>query len=209
MSGSQYFEREPGVRSDRRTITVTVPDGTFVMETDRGVFSHGSLDTGTRVLLVTAPAPPATGDLLDLGCGTGAIALALARRSPDATVWAVDVNERAVSLCRENAARNDLPNVRACHPDEVPDGVRFATIRSNPPIRIGKAPLHDLLTHWLARLGDGADAWLVVQKHLGADSLARWLAEQGHAVERAASRAGFRVLRVSSDPRRVDLDADP
>ena len=208
MSGSQYFEAEPGVHSERRTITVTLPDVTFEMDTDRGVFSHGSLDTGTRVLLLTVPSPPPTGDLLDLGSGAGAIALVLARRAPGAKVWAVDVNERAVELCRENAARNGLGNVRACRPDEVPADVRFAAIWSNPPIRIGKGPLHDLLTRWLDRLAHGADAWLVVQKHLGSDSLARWLAEQGRTVERAASRAGFRVLRVSSDAGRVDLDAD-
>ena len=208
MSGSQYFEAEPGVRSERRTVTVTLPDGTFEMETDRGVFSHGSLDTGTRVLLLTAPPPPPEGDLLDLGCGAGAIALVLARRAPAATVWAVDVNERAVELCRANAARNGLGNVHACRPDEVPGDVRFATIWSNPPIRIGKAPLHDLLTRWLDRLAPGGDAWLVVQKHLGSDSLARWLGDQGRTVERTASRAGFRVLRVASDPGRVDLDAD-
>ena len=196
MSGSQYFERSPAVSSDPRTIRVSLPDGELQLQTDRGVFSHEALDTGTRVLLLGAPPPPATGDLLDLGCGTGAIALTLARRSPAATVWAIDVNDRALELCRGNAARNGITNVRVCEPDDVPATIRFATIWSNPPIRIGKPALHDLLTRWLTRLADGGTACLVVQKHLGADSLGRWIGEQGWPVTRLTSRAGYRLLEA-------------
>src|SRR5262249_49028650 len=144
------------------------------MATDRGVFSHGHLDTGTSLLLREAPAPGATGDLLDLGCGSGAIALTMALRSPRARVWAVDVNARALELTAANAARNGV-TVQAASPDEVPEDVRFATIWSNPPIRIGKAQLQRLLRRWLSRLTDDGTAVLVVQKHLGADSLQRWL----------------------------------
>ena len=198
MSGSQYFEPSPDVPSNPRTIRVSLPDGELHLQTDRGVFAHDALDTGTRVLLLGAPPSAATGDLLDLGCGTGAIALTLARRSPEATVWAIDVNDRALELCRGNAARNGIMNVRACGPDDVPATARFATIWSNPPIRIGKPALHDLLTRWLGRLADGGTACLVVQKHLGADSLARWLGEQGWRVTRLSSRAGYRILLVAA-----------
>lgn len=184
--------------SDPRTIRVSLPDGELHLQTDRGVFAHDALDTGTRVLLLGAPSPAASGDLLDLGCGTGAIALTLARRSPGTTVWAIDVNDRALELCRGNAARNGITNVRVCGPDEVPATVRFATIWSNPPIRIGKPALHDLLTRWLGRLAGSGTACLVVQKHLGADSLARWLGEQGWRVTRVSSRAGYRILLVSA-----------
>ena len=198
MSGSQYFEPSPDVPSDPRTIRVSLPDGELHLQTDRGVFAHAALDTGTRVLLLGAPPPAATGDLLDLGCGTGAIALTLARRSPEAIVWAVDVNDRALELCRGNAARNGITNVRVCGPDDVPETTRFATIWSNPPIRIGKPALHHLLTRWLSRLAEGGNACLVVQKHLGADSLARWLGEQGWRVTRLSSRAGYRILIVAA-----------
>jgi 16S rRNA (guanine1207-N2)-methyltransferase len=177
---------------------VSLPDGELQLQTDRGVFAYDALDTGTRVLLLGAPPPAATGDLLDLGCGTGAIALTLARRSPEATVWAVDVNDRALELCRGNAERNGIANVRVCRPDDVPATARFATIWSNPPIRIGKPALHDLLTRWLGRLTDGGTACLVVQKHLGADSLARWLGEHGWRASRLSSRAGYRVLLVTA-----------
>jgi len=195
---SQYFEAEPTVGSAPATYSVALPDTSFTVRTDRGVFSHGALDLGSRLLLLEAPPPAAAGDALDLGCGAGPIALALARRSPGATVWAIDVNERARALCTANAHDNGLTNLRVCAPGEVPEEVAFATIWSNPPIRIGKAALHELLHRWLPRLAPGGEAVLVVQKHLGADSLARWLQDtEGFAVERFRSRAGYRLLRVT------------
>ena len=173
---------------------LALPDLTLELVTDAGVFSRDGIDPGTKLLLLEAPAPAPAGDLLDLGCGYGAIALVLARRSPGATVWAVDVNERARALTSANAAAAGLENVRVAGPDEVPDDVRFATIWSNPPIRIGKEALHAVLQRWLRRL-EGS-AVLVVQKHLGSDSLARWLGEQGFGVERLRSRAGYRLLEA-------------
>lgn len=197
MASSQYFDPNPDVGSAPREFLVALPDTSLRITTDRGVFSHGSLDTGTRVLLLGAPSPPAAGDLLDLGCGAGPIALTLARRAPDAVVWAVDVNERARALCAANAAANGITNVRVAAPDDVPADIRFATIWSNPPIRIGKPALHQLLRTWLPRLQPDGEAVLVVQKHLGADSLAAWLGAEGYDVVRLVSRAGFRLLGVT------------
>jgi len=190
----QYFDSDPAVASDAHTFDVVLPDVAFSLSTDRGVFSHGHLDTGTGLLLREAPAPAAAGHLLDLGCGAGAIALTLARRSPDATVWAVDVNTRALQLTAANAERNGIANVRAVAPDDVPADIEFATIWSNPPIRIGKPALRELLLRWFARLAPGGTAVLVVQKHLGADSLHAWLTESGYPTERLASRQAFRLL---------------
>jgi len=196
VASDQYFDDDPTVPSSPLVVDVTLPDTAFTMETDRGVFSHGHLDTATSMLL-RAPLPlAASGDVLDLGCGAGPIALAMARRSPDATVWAVDVNARARDLCRRNAERNSLPNIVVAHPDEVPVDVTFSTIWSNPPIRIGKAALHDVLLTWLGRLAADGNAALVVQKHLGADSLQRWLEGEGYRCERLTSKAGFRLFAV-------------
>lgn len=160
-----------------------------------GVFSPEHLDDGTRILLESVPTPPATGHLLDLGAGWGPIALSLALQSPDAMVWAVDVNERALELVRRNAERHGITNLNAALPEDVPADVRFDAIWSNPPIRVGKQELHAMLTTWLTRLEGDASAWLVVAKHLGAESLQRWLGEElGLDVERAANSKGFRVL---------------
>jgi 16S rRNA (guanine1207-N2)-methyltransferase len=206
-SGGQYFEARPEVASQPGRVRLDLPDGSVELETDRGVFAHTAVDPGTRYLLRAAPDPPASAhQLLDLGCGYGPIAITLARRHPDATVWAVDVNERAVSLTRRNAAALGLTNVRALVADDVATAlasdlvgdVRFDAIWSNPPIRIGKAALHEMLASWLGRMASDGRATLVVQKHLGSDSLARWLAEQGWDVRRLGSRAGYRLLDVTA-----------
>lgn len=177
-----------------------LPEGRLIrLVTDRGVFSGDRVDPGTRALLVEGP--PTTGPVLaDVGCGYGPIAVTLALRSPNATVWAVDVNERARALCAANAEANGVADrVRVVAPDDVPDDLVVDQVWSNPPIRIGKAALHDLLTSWLRRLRPGSGcAELVVQKHLGADSLVRWLDGQGWPTTRTASRGGYRILHVGA-----------
>lgn len=193
---NQYFDEDPHVLSEPVFVDVTLPDTAFVMETDRGVFSRGHLDTATSLLLRADLPIASSGHLLDLGCGAGPIALTMARRSPDATVWAIDVNARARGLCVRNAERNALDNIRVVAPDAVPDDIRFATIWSNPPIRIGKAALHELLGFWFSRLQPDGTASIVVQKHLGADSLQRWLIGLGYRCDRVGSRAGFRLFTV-------------
>ena len=191
-----YFDRDPAAASRPRRLSLTLPDVDVVLESDAGVFGHRVVDSGTRFLLRRAPAPPSEGEVLDLGSGYGPIAVTLGLRAPEARIWAVDVNRRAVELTARNAAAAGLTNVVAATPDDVSAEVRFAAIYSNPPVRIGLALLHPLLTGWLDRLENGGVAHLVVHRHLGSDSLARWLAGQGFAVERMASHDGFRILRV-------------
>ncbi len=196
--GEHYFAADPSATSRPRTVRLTLPDLQIDLVTDRGVFAGQAVDPGTKLLLATAPPPPALGHVLDLGCGYGPIAVVTALRSPAAQVWAVDVNRRALTLTAENAHRAGCgARVHAVPPPDIPPEVRFSAIYSNPPIRIGKAPLHHLLGTWLPRLDqEGGRAWLVVHKHLGSDSLARWLQEQGYAVGRLVSRMGYRVLEV-------------
>jgi len=193
---SQYFTDRPTAAHRPGTVHIVLPDLHLELATDSGVFSPGRLDPGTRLLIDAAPPPPPSGDLLDLGSGYGPLALVLAARSPRARVWAVDVNRRALDLCARNAAAASLANVRCLEPDDADLPGRVDLIWSNPPIRIGKKALHDMLTRWLARLADGASAYLVVQRNLGADSLQRWLTETGWDASRIAARAGYRVLQV-------------
>lgn len=199
LSDSQqhFFTADPKVASARQTITMALPDVSTRLDTDSGVFASARLDRGTRILLERAPMPPGSGDILDLGCGYGPIAIACALRSREARIWAVDVNNRALGLTRDNAARAGLSNVTAARPDEVPDATRFAAIYSNPPIHIGKSALHDLLLSWLPRLTADGAAYLVVQKNLGSDSLATWLDAEGFPTERQTSVVGYRILRTT------------
>lgn len=197
---AHYFESPTAGPARRRTISVNLRGEQVEVHTDRGVFSGDRLDPGTTVLLRTVTEPPASGVLVDLGCGWGPIALAMARAAPAARVLAVDVNQRALELTAANAARLDLDNIETWMPDDLlaaePD-LRITQMWSNPPIRVGKAVLHELLRTWLDRMADGGLAHLVAGKNLGADSLQRWIAsELGMDAQRVASSKGFRVLTV-------------
>ena len=197
---SHYFEAQPATPSRPRTVRLRLGGLNLELQADRGVFGSKGVDAGTLVLLREGPPPPSSGDLLDLGCGYGPIALFLALRAPEAHVWAVDVNERALDLTRANAEAAKTPNVAALLPEQVPEEARFDAIYSNPPVRVGKGPLHDLLLRWLPRLKPGGAAYLVVQRNLGSDSLAKWLAEQGFGVTRLKSKKGYRILEVRPGP---------
>ncbi|MCU1475919.1 MAG: methyltransferase protein [Subtercola sp.] len=195
-----YFQARPSTELKLKEIDVTIAGRSFSATTAGGVFSPDRVDAGTQVLLSNTPAPPPVGDLLDAGCGWGPISLALALLSPHATVWAVDVNERALDLVKANAAKLGLDNINAVLPQDVPADIVFATVWSNPPIRVGKDELHSLLLTWLPRLEPGSDAWLVVQRNLGSDSLHRWLEDAlppAFSVTRTATSKGYRVLRAT------------
>ena len=198
MESSHYFSSPDGPFVPRQ-VEVELAGRRVSVSTAGGVFSPDGVDKGTAVLLRQVPQPAAAGNLLDIGCGWGPMTLTMAMLSPQATVWAVDVNERARALCAQNAAALGLENVRVAAPKEVPGDLEFATIWSNPPIRVGKPVLHQILSGWLPRLAPQGQGWLVVQKNLGADSLQRWLAAElgeGFSVDRPETSKGFRLLRV-------------
>ena len=204
MASEHYFSSAPGSDLKLRQITVKIAGAIREVTTANAIFSPEHIDTGTKVLMREAPLPSGGGDVLDLGCGWGPISLHLALADPSATVWAVDVNERALELVRMNATRLGLTNINAVLPADVPDTLTFAGIWSNPPIRVGKSELHSMLERWLPRLAPGTDAWLVVQRNLGSDSLHRWLAEEfpgagrpgALEVSRYATDKGFRILQA-------------
>jgi len=199
MGSDHYFTAAPASPQNLRTIKVTLAGTELEVTTAGGVFSPDRLDAGTAVLFANMPPLPPGGDFLDLGSGWGPISITMALASPHATVWAVDVNERALDLVRRNAEALGLKNINAVLPDDVPDEILFRTIRSNPPIRVGKNMLHEMLQRWLPRLDERSDAWLVVQRNLGADSLQRWIGSTfhpGYSVSRTATGKGYRVLKV-------------
>ncbi|MGH3367778.1 MAG: class I SAM-dependent methyltransferase, partial [Nocardioidaceae bacterium] len=186
-----YFSAEPSSALTRLPVSAQVWGHRLDLVSASGVFAAGRVDIGTSVLF-RSTAPPGTGTTyLDLGCGYGLIACALAAARPEATVWGVDINERALQLTAENARRIGAHDrVRVSLPDAVPANVEFDQLWSNPPIRIGKPALHALLLRWLARLAPEGRAVLVVGRNLGADSLQRWLRDQGYESGRLAAAKG-------------------
>ncbi len=197
-----YFSADPSVPFAREPFTCEVWGRRLALVSGSGVYSRGRLDVGTAVLFRETE-PPAPGLVLDLGTGYGVIGLSIAASwrgdgvTPDATtgITGVEVNQRAVVLANENAATLGLSDLfSAREPEAVAGDVRFDEIWSNPPIRIGKQALHDLLLRWFARLRPGGRAVMVVGKNLGGDSLQTWLTDQGYPTTRLASAKGFRVL---------------
>jgi 16S rRNA (guanine1207-N2)-methyltransferase len=196
-----YFSADPDSVERRQRIDVAVWGKPMALQTASGVFSAGRLDIGTSVLFRETKPPSRAGTFLDLGCGYGVIACALALEVPDAVVWAVDVNERALRVCADNATSLGVgERVHVALPADAPEHLTFDEIWSNPPIRIGKPALHELLLTWLPRLASTGRAVLVVGKNLGADSLQRWIGEQGYRCDRLASAKGFRILEVRPLP---------
>lgn len=199
MSSEHYFSETPGSDYKPKEISVVINGHEVLVTTAGGVFSPDHIDQGTNVLLTHLDEAPAGGNILDIGCGWGPIALSLASASPKATIWAVDVNQRSLELTAANAKRLGLSNIKCVTPEEVPADLEFSGIWSNPPIRVGKDVLHEILMTWLPRLQEHAEAYLVVQKNLGADSLYRWLEAElpeNFSTVRVDTAKSFRVLRV-------------
>ncbi|MDO5696484.1 MAG: methyltransferase [Dermatophilus congolensis] len=196
---SHYFDTDPASPVRTRTLRVRLADRDVEVQSANAVFSGDRLDLGTSVLLREVPDPPESGTLLDLGCGWGPIALSMAMLSESAQVVAVDVNRRSRELTALNAEALVPGRITVAAPEDVDPATTFDAIWSNPPIRIGKPALHELLMMWLPRLTPGGDAYLVVGRNLGADSLQTWLTGAlgtPFEVTRHASAKGFRVLRV-------------
>lgn len=201
MPQEHYFSNESQVEFKPKTITVNLAGRDVSVVTAGSIFSPDHVDTGTKVLLENLELAPDDGNILDIGCGWGPISVALALSRPEATIWAIDVNERALELTRKNAERLGLSNVKVALPEEVPKNIQFNGIWSNPPIRVGKEVLHEILQTWLPRLVVGGDAYLVVQKNLGSDSLLKWLQDTMSNFEssRLETSKSFRVLQVTRE----------
>lgn len=201
MAQPHYFSPDPGASQQERTFEAALQGRAYSVTTTGSVFSAQRLDPGTAVLLREVPAPPQDGVVVDVGCGWGPVTLALAAAAPGAEVLAVDVSERARALTRRNVESAGFTNVTVTDPEGAAQflaGREVSAIWSNPPVRVGKAALHDLLREWVPRLAPGAEGFFVVSKNLGADSLQRWMVDQGWPTRRLSSTKGFRILVATS-----------
>jgi len=195
-----YFSPQPAGDFKTTEIEVSLAGREVTIETAGSIFSPDRLDMGTDALMRIVPQTPEKGNFLDLGCGWGPLAITMALEAPDAAIYAIDVNERALELTRRNAKRLKLDNIHVSTPQDVPAAVNFDIIWSNPPIRVGKAELHSILKHWIPRLVVGGIGYFVVAKHLGADSFEKWLRAEfagGFDVYREDHYKGFRVVKVT------------
>ena len=191
-----YYTTDPASEHDEWEISAVVWGNALRFTTDAGVFSRDGLDRGTGILLNALP--PLTGRILDLGCGWGAVGVALGKRDPALEIVMTDVNRRASALARRNLAAND---VRA----EVVEGDGFENVTglfdaviTNPPIRAGKAAVYGLFDAARAHLAPGGALYIVIRKQQGAPSALKHLREVYGSAEVLEREAGYWVIRAEN-----------
>lgn len=190
-----YFSQSPKIESQPQIVKVDVCGVSLNFKTDRGVFSKNALDFGTRTLLEAFQLrDEVKGGVLDVGCGYGPIGITISRLYPDRHVTMVDVNERAVRLAKENLERNKVKaDVFQSNLFEKVGGT-YAVIVSNPPIRAGKAVVHEILEKSYNFLHEGGELWVVIQKKQGAPSALSKLKEIYNEVETVQKDKGYFVF---------------
>ena len=200
MPQQHYFSEQPQTDAKTHSVEFELEGTVFNLTAASGTFSSTRLDSGTRVLLKESALFPDSGTVLDIGCGWGPISLAVATLRPETEVFGLDVNSRSLELAQANAAALKLKNFKAVRAEQIPNELLFDGIWSNPPIRVGKAVLHQLMQTWIPRLKPGASAMLVVQKQLGAESFQKWLSETftEFDVAKQSIDKGYRVIRVTN-----------
>ncbi|GGG05058.1 hypothetical protein GCM10010912_57230 [Paenibacillus albidus] len=192
-----YYSQQPEVRHDRRTIQTVLRGKSFRFTSDAGVFSKGDIDYGSRVLIEAMDIPEGS-SVLDVGCGYGPIGISAAYLAPAGHVTMVDINSRAVELARENAQHNGIRNVTVMESDVLGalSGQKFDVILTNPPIRAGKAVVHQIFEEAYSHLNDGGNLWIVIQKKQGAPSAVAKLESLFPVVEEVGKDKGYRVIRA-------------
>ena len=193
---NMYYEREPQSASREVGCVFSYRGNRLSFQTDAGVFSKGELDQGTRLLLDALP--DLSGDVLDLGCGWGAIGIAVKKAFPQTNVTMVDVNLRALGLCERNAQANGV-EVLCLESDGMAalSGRQFDAVITNPPIRAGKQKVYEMLSGAAAALKKDGSLYLVIRKQQGAESCMRFLQDYFESVEKLDRSAGFWVIRAA------------
>ncbi|WP_153732594.1 class I SAM-dependent methyltransferase [Sporosarcina obsidiansis] len=194
--GEHYYSKNPQVSSAPKEWKAEIRDKVFSFTTDAGVFSKSGIDEGSRLLVETFKEPTIRGDLLEIGCGYGPIALSIASAFPDRLVHMVDVNERALALSKINAEKNGIQNVEVYESSGV-DRVevdQFAAILTNPPIRAGKHTVFSFYQGAYEKLAQGGELWVVIQKKQGAPSTIEYLRNLFGTVQTVAKKKGYFIL---------------
>ncbi|QQZ62104.1 class I SAM-dependent methyltransferase [Paenibacillus sonchi] len=192
-----YYSQQPDVRHDRRTIETVLRGKSLRFTSDAGVFSKGDIDYGSRVLIEAMEIPDGSA-VLDVGCGYGPIGISAAYLAPKGHVTLIDINSRAVELARENARSNGAHNVTVMESDVLSavKGQKFDVIVTNPPIRAGKAVVHQIFEEAYDHLNEGGTLWVVIQKKQGAPSAAAKLESLFGDVEEVGKDKGYRIIKA-------------
>lgn len=194
--GDHYYTNDPSSKSAPETWTFELRGKTYRFTSDRGVFSKGSVDFGSRLLIESFEVPDVEGRILDVGCGYGPMGISLADASGREALL-VDVNERALALSEQNAAQNGVTiETRLSHAYDGVGDEQFAAIVTNPPIRAGKQVVHTILRDAYTHLVIGGALYVVIQKKQGAPSAKKLLEDVFGQVETVAKEKGYFIFRA-------------
>ncbi len=192
---SHYFENDKNLVSEIKPFSITINNIDFSFNTDNGVFSKGELDFGTYLLLKNVLKLELTGNVLDLGCGYGAIGIIL-KKLNNINVTMSDINNRAIHLTKMNAKKNNV-SVSIINSDGYENiNDTFGYIISNPPIRVGKKKLYELLINSKDHLNENGKLIIVVRKEQGALSLIKDMKDY-YKVEVLDKDKGFMIIELS------------
>ncbi|WP_161878092.1 class I SAM-dependent methyltransferase [Alkalibacterium sp. MB6] len=192
-----YYTAKPNTKSNPMTWEATLDHRLFQFMTDSGVFSKGSVDYGSRLLIETVDLTDfPSGDLLDVGCGYGPMGMALAAKDESRVVDMVDVNLRALELAKQNVKINRVKNCRIYQSNiyESVEKTDFVGIFSNPPIRAGKEVVHEILEKACNHLIIGGRLTIVIQKKQGAPSAKKKMEAVFGNAERLVQDKGYWIL---------------
>ncbi|MGY4691830.1 class I SAM-dependent methyltransferase [Salibacterium sp. K-3] len=192
---NHYFKNNPGLHSEEKTINAVMRGRNMSFISDHGVFARNEVDFGTRLLVDAFTWPEQDGDILDMGCGYGAVGICLARETTR-TVWMADVNERALGLAERNAEAERLHNIIVLKSDlfSSVEKTNFSSIVTNPPIRAGKQTVHKLFEKAYDHLASGGSFWTVVQKKQGAPSAKEKLMSMFPRVDVVTKQKGYYIF---------------
>jgi 16S rRNA (guanine1207-N2)-methyltransferase len=189
-----YFSKTPESAHKPLCLQAEYRGHVLSFQTDSGVFSRTEIDKGSRALLTALP-ERITGDVLDMGCGYGALGICLKKHNPDCRLTMADINERAVALAAENAARNGLDaEVLQSDGFQALTGRMFDWIVTNPPIRAGKQVIYKMFADAAAALQERGKFMLVIRKQQGAPSAVATLQALFHSVDVLEKKGGYWVL---------------
>lgn len=190
---AHYFTNDE-VKSNERNLIFKIKDTELKMVVDNGVFSKNGLDFGTRTLLEALKLNEIKGDVLDFGCGYGPIGIYLAKNT-GSNIDMVDINIRSLNLAKKNALENKAKvNIFESNIYEKVTKT-YDYIITNPPIRVGKKMLYEILFKASEYLKEKGELWLVIHKDQGAKSLVKDL-EKIYEVEIVTKNKGFFVVRA-------------
>ena len=193
---AHYFTNEENLKSEIEKVIAEINGIPFYFYTDNGVFSKGELDFGTELLLKNFKYDDSNNKtLLDIGCGCGPIGIYASHLG--FTVDMSDVNKRAIHLSKMSLKEQGL-NANVFESDAYKNITnKYDYIVSNPPIRVGKEKLYEIVMNAKEHLKDGGSLWIVVRKQQGAESMVRDMKNAYKIVEVVAKKKGFFIIKAS------------